>query len=158
MRVFKYGESGISPRVALRISTLGASDPIRSLFVRILEIHNRTKRAHWFSTRDLQKETSAGLHDSRSVPPPGMKFMLRLLRSGGISAAYAVGTTLERFVSPSNHVSTSFILHHYLDPLVAETDAARVFLSRFVRGIPRTGPATPVLNFLGNITLPQPLT
>jgi hypothetical protein len=73
------------------------------------------------------------------------------LRSGGITAAYAVGVPLERIMRLSNHASLAVVMRHYLDPLVPPTPAARVFFQRFVpssRSLPL--PAAPVSLSVGN--------
>jgi hypothetical protein len=40
------------------------------------------------------------------------------LRSGGITAAYAVGVPLERIMRLSNHASLAVVMRHYLDDVL----------------------------------------
>mgnify|MGYP003476553559 FL=1 len=82
--------------------------------------------------RDLFGATAAGVRAVGAIAPPGTHYTPRSLRSGGIKAAYAAGVPLERIMRVSNHVSTAVVLRHYLDPLVAPTPAARVFIDRFL--------------------------
>jgi hypothetical protein len=133
LRVFKYGESGFHPRVSLLVPTAVACDPIRSLFLRLLASTPVSAAATpWFTYRDLVAATAAGLQGVSARPPPGARFTPRSLRSGGITAAYAVGVPLERIMRLSNHASAAVVMRHYLDPLVPPTPAARVFFQRFV--------------------------
>jgi hypothetical protein len=152
LRVFKYGESGSSPRVSLLIPTTGDDDPIRRLFLRLLASSPAVAFATpFFSYSDLVAATADGLRGVAARPPPGTRFTPRSLRSGGITAAYAVGVPLERIMRLSNHASLAVVMRHYLDPLVPPTPAARVFFQRFVpssRSLPL--PAAPVSPSVGN--------
>jgi hypothetical protein len=155
LRVFKYGTSGHAPRVALHLPTAGPSDPVHRLFFRLLADALHVEEA-WFSLRSLSAATADGLRAVGAVAPPGTRYTPRSLRSGGITAAYAVGVPMERIMRVSNHASTAVVLRHYLDPLVPPTPAARVFFHRLVpapRGLPV--PASPVAFPVGN-TLADP--
>jgi hypothetical protein len=145
LRVFKYGTSGYAPRVSIRIPTAGTSDPICRLFHLLLADTTTRPDSSWFCIRDLSAAAAAGLRAVAAFAPPGSHYTPRSLRSGGITAAYAVGVPLERIMRVSNHASTAVVLRHYLDPLVPPTPAARVFFDRFVhaaRALP--GPVSPV--------------
>jgi hypothetical protein len=132
LRLFKHGASGFAPRVALRIPTANESDSIRCHFRRLLAAFQGRPHAQWFVQRDLLGATAAGLRAVGAIAPSGAQYTPRSLRSGGITAAYAAGVPLERIMRVSNHVSTTVVLRHYLDPLVALTPAARVFFDRFL--------------------------
>jgi hypothetical protein len=151
LRIFKYEESGSSPRVSLVIPTTGDDDPIRRLFLRLLACTPvSSAAAFWFNHHDLVATTAAGLRGVAARPIPGARFTPCSLRSGGITAAYAVGVPLERIMRLSNHASAAVAMRHYLDPLVPPTPAARVFFQRFVpswRSLPL--PAVPVLPSVG---------
>lgn len=62
-----------------------------------------------------------------------------------------MGVPLERIMRFRNHVSTTVILRHYLDPLVSELLAVRVLFSRFTGRFAPTGtrPASPVATVFG---------
>lgn len=83
--------------------------------------------------------------------------MPRSLRVGGISVAYAVGVPFERIMRLSNHVSTSVVLRHYLDPLLLETAAARVFFSQFLPRRMLPGPVLPISAYLALVLRRAPL-
>jgi hypothetical protein len=131
LRVFKYGTSGHAPRVALSFPTDGESVPIRRLFVRLLG-DATCREEPCFSLRTLSAAAADGLRAVAAVAPPGTRYTPRSLQSGGITAAYAVGVPMERIMRVSNHASAVVVLRHYLDPLVPQTPAARVFFDRFV--------------------------
>jgi hypothetical protein len=132
LRIFKYGESGSSPRVPLLIPTTGDDEPFRRLFLRLLGCTPESAAAPWFNQPDLVAATAAGLCGVAARPHPGARFAPRSLRSCGIIAAYAVGVPLERKMELSNHASAAVVMRHYLDPLMPPTQAARVFFQRFV--------------------------
>jgi hypothetical protein len=149
-RVFKYDTSGHNPRVSLYIPTWGESDPIRWLFRLLLAAAPRSS-SPWFCARDLSAAATAGLRSVGAVAPPGTCYTPRSLRSGGISAAYAVGVPMERIMRVRNQASTAVVLRHYLDPLMPPKPAARVFFGRFVpasRSLP--GLVSPVALSAGN--------
>jgi hypothetical protein len=73
-----------------------------------------------FNYRDLVAATDSG------VQGVSARYTPRSLRSGGITAAYAVSVLLERIMRLKNHASASVVMRHYLDPLVPPTPAARV--------------------------------
>jgi hypothetical protein len=107
-----------------------------------------------FVQRDLLGATATGLLAvnaiNRPLPSPGTHFTLRFLCSGCITAAYAAGVPLERILRVRKRVSTTVVLRHCLDPLVAPTAAARVFFARFLpvaRVFPV--PAAPVSFYVG---------
>jgi hypothetical protein len=155
LRVFKYGTSGHAPRVSICIPTSGEADPIRRLF-HLLITSVSVPSLPWFCARDLSTAAAAGLRAVGAVAPPGTRYTPRSLRSGGISAAYAVGVPMERIMRVSNHASTAVVLRHYLDPLMPPTPAARIFFNRFVpapRALPV--PVSPVAFSVGN-TLASP--
>jgi hypothetical protein len=164
LRIFKYGTSGVAPRVSLVIPTAGPGDPIRRLFVRLLAdsraAGHSTTSTPWFQRGDLVAATAAGLRGVAAQPPPGARFTPRSLRSGGITAAYSVGVPLERIMRLSNHSNAAVVMRHYLDPLVPPSTAARVFFSRFVpshtsRSLP--WPAPPVAPSFGNPRPAEPV-
>jgi hypothetical protein len=132
LRVFKYGTSGHVPRVSIRIPTEGELDVARRLFRLLLADASLCRSHPWFTLRDLSAAAAAGLRAVAAHAAPGTRYTPRSLRSGGITAAYAVGVPLERIMRVSNHASTTVVLRHYLDPLVPPTPAARVFFHRFV--------------------------
>jgi hypothetical protein len=155
LTVFKYGTSGSAPRISLYIPTAGEPDPIRLLFRRLLA-DATSPDASWFCVRDLSLAAAAGLRAVAAVAPPGTRYTPRSLRSGGITAAYAVGVPMERIMRVSNHASTAVVLRHYLDPLVPPTPAARVFFNRFVPAARSLSmPVPPVSLSVGN-TLASP--
>lgn len=137
LRVFKYGESGSAPRVALRIpvSSTG-NDLIASLFTRLCRA-SRGPTSYLFAGIHALPLPASTLGASmlalvsRFPPPAGTKWTARSLRSGGISAAYASGVDLPVIMRLSNHTSADVVHKHYLDALVPPSAAARVFFSRF---------------------------
>jgi hypothetical protein len=157
LRIFKYGTSGVAPRISLLIPTAGPGDPIRQLFIRLVATPRAAGHASatspWFQRGDLADATAAGLRAVSAHPPPGARFTPRSLRSGGITAAYSVGVPMERIMRLSNHSSVAVVIRHYLDPLVPPSPAARVFFSRFVPSHPSRSlplPAAPVSPSIGN--------
>jgi hypothetical protein len=134
------------------IPTTGEDDPIRRLFMRLLASTRADAFAiPFFSRCDLVAAIADGLRGVAARPPLGTRFTPRSLRSGGITAAYAVGVPLERIMRLSNHASVAVVMRQYLDPLVTPTPAARVFFQRFVpfsRSLPL--PAAPVSPSVGN--------
>jgi hypothetical protein len=152
LRVFKYGTSGHAPRVSLYIPTAGEPDPIRRLFS-VLLADSLRPGAPWFNMRDLSAAAAAGLRAVAAIAPPGARYTPRSLRSGGITAAYAVGVPMERIMRVSNHASTAVVLRHYLDALVPPTPAARVFFDRFVPAARSLSVPVPPVSFsVGNTT------
>jgi hypothetical protein len=157
LRVFKYGTSGYAPRVSIYIPTSGEPDPVRRLFCLLLADAARPGDP-WFCSRDLSLAAADGLRAVAAIAPPGTRYTPRSLRSGGITAAYAVGVPMERIMRVSNHASTAVVLRHYLDPLVPPTPAARVFFNRFVPASRSLSmPVSPVAFSVGNtLASPEP--
>jgi hypothetical protein len=158
--VFSKGQSGFCPRVSLSIPTTGNTDPLHSLFLR-LPADTRASAAGlpWFCHRDLVSATAAGLCGVSARPSRGERFTPRSLRTGGITAAYAVGVPLERIMRLSNHATAADVMRHYLGPLVPPTPAARVFFQRFVPSLCSLPlPAVPVSPSVGNPRAAEPTT
>jgi hypothetical protein len=108
LRVFKYGKSGHAPRVSICIPTSGEGDLIRQFFhLRITSVS--VPSLPWFCSRDLSTAPAADLCSVGAVAPPGTRYTPQSLRSGGISAAYAVGVPMERIMRVSNHGSTAVV-------------------------------------------------
>lgn len=100
MVTFKYVERVFAPRIALRIPLPRLPDPIFEL-LRKLGASASGPDAYLFPGRSSSVAiTVAALLTFLDAlvayvhPPAGTKFTARSLRSGGISAAYAVGVRL----------------------------------------------------------------
>lgn len=151
MRVFKYGETGFTPRIALRIPLGSGPETAGCIYTLIASLVRATTAPHFWlfpSTTDSQPASAASVATALSLltenaaPPPGSQFTARSLRSGGISAAYAAGVPLLVIMRLSSHHSEAVVHKHYLDALMPSTPAARLFFARFTcsAGSATTGP------------------
>lgn len=134
MRQFKGGESGSIPRIAVRIPTPmnPTPDPISLLFRRLLEASSPNEPRLF--PQATAGTMASGLSElvSREVPPRGTSYTPRSLRSGGMSAANAIGVPLPSIMRLSHHTCTQTVHRHYLDALLPACSAGRIFFQRFL--------------------------
>jgi integrase len=136
MRIFKGSETGVVPRVAIRIPIPAvpgpAHDPVYRLVARLVAATSPA------APRLFPHATAASVHASvqqlvsSEAPPRGTKYTPRSLRSGGISAAYAEGVGLPAIMRLSNHASATTVHRYYLDALLPASEAGRTFFRRFL--------------------------
>lgn len=102
MRRYKYSETGIVTRTALRIPTTEAEDPLRKLFVLLLA-HAEEDLGYLFTEKRAGKPAAASvmgralsklLNDSVARALTVMKFTPPSLRSAAMSGAFACGVPL----------------------------------------------------------------
>jgi hypothetical protein len=109
-----------------------------------------------FRASDLALATAAGLRAISAVAPPGTHYTPRSLRSGDLSRVRgwrSVGT----HNAPEQPRVYRGVLRHYLDPLMPQTPAARIFFERFVPAPHAlSGPAAPVSSSFGIPTVRAP--
>lgn len=138
LRRFKYAETGVVPRIALRIPLTGPYDEIGQLFSRLVTsappsgfIFPDCTRRKSAPASFLGRAMSALIAETGTIAPLGFKFTPRSLRSGGMSAAYATGLPLELVMRLSNHTDEQVVRRHYLDPQTVATTHSALFFSRF---------------------------
>lgn len=139
LRRFKYGETGVVPRIPIRVPIADDVDPIATLLRRLVAaapasqfLFPDIRQARPVSASLLNRITRALIAETTTVAPLGMKFTRRFLRSGGISAAFATGVPLELIMRISNHQDATVVRRHYLDPQTEGSDAARLFFERII--------------------------
>ena len=145
MRRYKYAETGVIPRLAIRVPIHGQNEPIGLLLHPLADaaapsgyLFPGSGRAHVKPAPAslLAEAMSSALAATGALPPVGLKFTPRSLRSGSISSAYAVGLPPELIMRLSNYSDQKVVLKHYLDPQTRTSPEARLFFGRFmVRGI-----------------------
>lgn len=137
LRTFKYAETGVVPRIALRVPVSSPVD-VRVSFCRLLQA--APPSGYLFPDVSGRKPSPAALlnravhflvAETQTVPPLGMKFTPRSLRIGGISAAYAAGVPMPVIMRLSNHFDEQVVRRHYLDPQTVATPDSDLFFARF---------------------------
>ena len=146
MTVFKYGSSGVYPRIHLRIPYTAPSDPVYRLLRRL--VLSAGSSTGWLlpgwgpfpvSAVTFNRSIKSLL---RGTPAPlGSRYTPRSLRSGGMSAAYAVGVPIPVIMRLSHQSDAKVVQKHYLDALTRPCAAARLFFSRFT-SLLRAAPGT----------------
>ena len=135
---FKGSDSGMVPRMSLKIPLEGPDDPVRQLFDTLLI---RRARCLWLfgkstsaclTRSDLNTAVTAALSRDGVKPPLGVKFTPRSLRSGGLTAMHSIGVPQDMVLRIANHSGDSVIYRHYVDPLTRPTPAERVLFGRFL--------------------------
>lgn len=139
LRRFKYGETGVVPRIAIRVPIVDDADPVAALLRRLVAAAPASQFLFPGVRNDepvlaslLNRITSSLIAQTGTVAPLGMKFTPRSLRSGGISSAFATGVPLELIMRISNHQDATVVRRHYLDPQTECSDEARLFFARFL--------------------------
>lgn len=139
MRRVKYAETGVVPRIAMRIPLTSLSDPIRMLLRFFSSL--APPSGYLFPDRSnlnaaspafLAQAVSTAFTATAPRAPVGLKFTPRSHRSRGISAAYATGLSFELIMRLSNHSDRKVVLRHYLDPKTPASDEGRLFFGRFL--------------------------
>ena len=138
LRHFKYSDTGVVLRIALRVPITNDADGIGLLLRRLASAAPRSGQL--FPDRTLRKAASAAtlsrfvasaLAETGTLAPPGLKFTPRSLRSSGISCAYVFGLLLELVMRLPNHSDKQVVLRHYLDPQTRPCADAQLFFARF---------------------------
>lgn len=135
MRRFKYAETGLLPRIPVRIGLTGPSDPIDMLLGSLP--YSGPPSGYLFRDRSKSKAASSGpsriFVTGRYCGPCPCRTQVhpQSLRSGGISAAYAAGLPLELIMRLTNHSDKKVVRRRYPDPKTPASDEGRLFLGGF---------------------------
>ena len=125
MRRYKYAETEVVPRIAIRVPLHGQNEPIGLLLHRLADaaapsgyLFPGSGRAHVKSAPAslLADAVSSALAATGALLPVGLESTPRSLRIGVVSSAYAVGLPLDLIMRLSNHSDQKVVLKHYLDP------------------------------------------
>lgn len=134
LRRFKYAETGVVPRIALRIPVTGPQDDVAQLFRPLASaappsgfLFPDCTRRKSAPASFLGRAMSALIAETGTIAPLGFKFIPRSLRSGGMSAAYATGLPLELVMRLSNHTDEQVVRRHYFDPQTVPTPHSELF-------------------------------